>query len=197
MATSPSLLERIISVLEEIWIWIFSWIPTPFGTLIRMYAWRWLFKKCGSARFGTGISVIACRNISIADNVRIGRGCIVTASNGELELGSHVAISPLCHIAADNGNIEIRSYTAIGPGTVLRSSNHCFVDKELPIMFQGHNTGRIIIEDDVWIGANCVVTPDVRIGKGAIVGAGAVVTHDVEPYSIVAGVPAKEIGKRQ
>lgn len=54
----------------------------------------------------------------------------------------------------------------------------------------------VVVEDDVWIGANAVVAGGVRIGRGAVVGAGAVVRSDVEPYSIVAGVPAREIGRR-
>lgn len=196
MTTIQSLFVRLSVALEEIWISIFSWIPTPLGIILRRFAWYWLFDSCGSVRFGTAISFVACRNIRLADNVRIGRGCFVTAGNGRLVLDRHVSVSPSCHIAADNGNIEIGAYAAIGPGTVIRAANHCFSDRQCPIMFQGHKSGQIIIENDVWIGANCVITPDVRIGKGAIVGAGAVVTHDVEPYSIVAGVPAKEIGKR-
>jgi galactoside O-acetyltransferase len=61
---------------------------------------------------------------------------------------------------------------------------------------QGCESAPVVIEDDVWLGANAVVLPGIRIGKGAIVGAGAVVTHDVEAMSIVAGVPARPIGKR-
>ncbi len=63
-------------------------------------------------------------------------------------------------------------------------------------MRQGHVPGTVVIEEDVWIGANCVITPDVRIGRGAVVGAGAVVTRDVAPFAIVGGVPAREIGRR-
>jgi len=58
---------------------------------------------------------------------------------------------------------------------VIRAANHRFADVSRPIMRQGHDYGEIVIEDDVWIGANCVITPNVRIGRGAVVGAGAVV----------------------
>jgi len=65
-----------------------------------------------------------------------------------------------------------------------------------PIRDQGHRPGEIIVEDDVWLGANVTVIGSVRVGQGAVVAAGAVVTKDVEPYSIVGGVPAKFIKKR-
>ena len=86
--------------------------------------------------------------------------------------------------------------TAIGTGTVLRAANHRIDRTDIPMMDQGHVPGEIHIEEDVWIGANCVITADVRIGRGAVVGAGAVVTHDVAPYAIVGGVPARVIGIR-
>ncbi len=61
---------------------------------------------------------------------------------------------------------------------------------------QASLTGSVTIEDDVWIGGNAVVLPGVRIGRGAVVAAGAVVTVDVEPYTIVAGVPARPLRRR-
>jgi acetyltransferase-like isoleucine patch superfamily enzyme len=62
--------------------------------------------------------------------------------------------------------------------------------------FAGDLTRPVVLEDDVWIGANAIVANGVRVGRGAVVGAGAVVTKDVEPYAIVAGVPARQIGAR-
>ena len=182
--------------MEEFWIALFAWVPTPLGLALRLLAWRWLFAACGSVRFGTGLTLAGCRNMRLGRGVRLGRGCFVTAGGGSLTLGDNVAVSPCAHLGADNGRIEIGAQTAIGPGTVIRAANHRFARQDLPIMHQGHQPGQVIIEDDVWIGANCVITPDVRIGRGAVVGAGAVVTRNVAPFSIVAGVPAKVIGRR-
>ncbi len=188
--------SRLGAALEEFWIALFAWVPTPLGLALRLLAWRWLFAACGSVRFGTGLTLAGCRNMRLGRGVRLGRGCFVTAGGGSLTLGENVAVSPCAHLGADNGSIEIGAQTAIGPGTVIRAANHRFRRQDLPIMRQGHQPGQVIIEDDVWIGANCVITPDVRIGRGAVVGAGAVVTRNVAPFSIVAGVPAKVIGRR-
>ena len=165
--------------LEELCIAALAWIPTAAGMGARLLLWRPLFKRCGRARFGTGIAMQGCKNMSLADGVRIGRGCQLYA------------------VDASGGLIRIGKQVAIGPGTVLRAANHCFDSLEKPIMLQGHLYGEIVIEDDVWIAANCTITPGTRIGHGAVVGAGAVVTRDVEPYAIVGGVPARVIGSRR
>ncbi len=73
---------------------------------------------------------------------------------------------------------------------------HIFSDTTVPIRQQGDRGGDIVIEDDVWIGTHTIILTDVTIHKGAIIGAGAVVTKDVEPYAIVGGVPAKLIRYR-
>ena len=78
----------------------------------------------------------------------------------------------------------------------MRSANHVFLDKYSLICDQGHERGDITIGNDVWIAAHVCVLPGVTIGDGAVCGAGAVVTKDVPPYSVVAGVPAKIIKMR-
>lgn len=196
-ASPPGLKDRLLAALEELWIAMFAWMPTPLGMAARLFAWRWCFASCGSARFGTALTISGMRNIRLGNATRIGRGCFLTANAGKLRIGAESAVSPCVNIGADHGEIEIGAHVAIGPGSVIRAANHCFARQDMPIMRQGHNPGKVIIEDDVWIGANCVITPDVRIGRGAIVGAGAVVTRNVAPFSIVGGVPAREIGLRK
>ena len=193
---NASALRRLASLLEEFWLALFAWIPTPVGMVLRLFAWRWLFAACGTVRFAPGLSLTSCRRMRLGRGVRIGRGCFLTADDGVLELDDNVALSPCVHVSADSGRVIIGAHTAIGPGTVIRAANHCFARVDLPIMRQGHTPGQVVIETDVWIGANCVITPDVRIGRGAVVGAGAVVTRDVEPFHIVGGVPARVIGRR-
>lgn len=191
-----NLLSRLARAWEEFYVAVFAWIPTPVGMLLRLMAWRLCFRRCGRVRFGTAITLGHMKNISLGNGCRIGRLCFLTAGNGQLDLAENVAVSPCVHLGADEGSICIEKNVAIGPGTVIRAANHRFARRDQPIMTQGHKRGRVHIEEDVWIGANCVILPGVNIGRGAIVGAGAVVTRSVAPYTVVGGVPARPIGLR-
>lgn len=195
-AKGPTPAARLAAALEELWVALFGWIPTPLGVGLRALCWLPLFATRTLVRFGTGVSLAGCRNMRFGRGVRVGRLCILTAQDGELTLADGSALSPGVHLGADHGRIEVGRQTAIGPGTVVRAANHRFERRDVPIMRQGHAPGVVIIGDDVWIGANCVITPDVRIGRGAVVGAGAVVTRDVAPFAVVGGVPARPIGER-
>lgn len=114
-------------------------------------------------------------NIKIKGNVLLGRNVFITARS-EIKIGEN---------------------SMIGPFTVINSGNHNFIDVNNTINSQGHNPLPILIEDDVWIGANCSILSGVKIGKGAIIGAGSVVTKNIDDYSIAVGVPAKEIRNRK
>lgn len=107
--------SRLRAAWEELWIACFAWIPTPLGLALRWLAWRWLFAGCGSVRFGTGLSFVGCRHMRLGDAVRLGRGCIITAGDGELVLGDRVSISPYAHVAADGGRIVMGRHVAWAP----------------------------------------------------------------------------------
>ena len=91
------------------------------------------------------------------------------------------------------GPVEIGSNTILAQGIVVSALNHSYEDCTRSIESQQVSTSRIKIEDDVWIGANATITAGVTIGRHSIVAAGAVVTKDIPPYSLAAGVPAKVI----
>ena len=92
--------------------------------------------------------------------------------------------------------IFIGNNVMIGPGVVITTLNHGYTDLTIPMRSNKEEIKPIVIEDDIWIGAHSIILPGVKIGKGAIIAAGAVVTRDVEQYSIVGGVPAKKIKSR-
>jgi len=144
-----------------------------------------------------GILITGGKNISIGDNFLLMNRSRLYGHDGRLEIGDRVAVNENVTIAAsDDGLIRIGSDVLIGPNVVIRASNHVFKSKDKPINQQGHTGGKITIEDDVWIGSNVVILPDVTIGAHSVVAAGAVVTHAVEPWTVVGGVPARVISKR-
>ena len=117
-----------------------------------------------------------------------------------IEPGSNLIIGDDVDLAKDviiisGGGVEIGNRVLIGYRTQILSTNHK-IEGKAKIFYSGHIKEKIIIEDDVWIGANCIITAGVRIGKGAVIGAGSVVTKDILPFTIVAGTPAKIIRKR-
>lgn len=91
------------------------------------------------------------------------------------------------------GPVKIGSHVNLAQGITVTALNHNFDDTNKRIDEQGISTNAVTIEDDVWIGANAVILPGVTIGTHCVVAAGAVVTKDVPPHSLVAGVPAKII----
>ncbi|OGC97844.1 hypothetical protein A2634_04865 [Candidatus Amesbacteria bacterium RIFCSPHIGHO2_01_FULL_48_32] len=117
---------------------------------------------------------------------------VVIMSPQKVEIGHHVLINSDSKIGGQLG-VRIGNYVQLGYNVNIVSVNHAYQNSSLPIKTQGEYGGQVIIEDDVWVGANAVILPKVKIGRGAIVGANAVVTKDVRPYSIVGGVPAKFI----
>ena len=184
------------ALIEELLGACLGWIPTRLGMAARLILWKPLFAACGTVRFGTGLTLQGCSSMRLGDRVRLGRGCHLYAADGTLELGEESALSHGVTVDASGGLVRFGRQVAVGPGTVVRAANHCFDRPDVPIMRQGHRYGEVIVEDDVWIAANCTLTPGSHIGRGAVVGAGAVVTGSVEPYAIVGGVPARVIGRR-
>lgn len=143
---------------------------------IRIFCSRRIFKYCGKvstierhAYFGNG------KYIEIGDYSGIGKNCVIP------------------------NNTVIGKYVMMASEVYIIATNHEFRDTEKPMCFQGVVEGLppTVIDDDCWIGFRAIFTPGHHIGRGSIIGAGSVVTNDVEPYSIVGGNPAKLIKKRK
>jgi galactoside O-acetyltransferase len=162
--------------------------------------WSKRFRFFGkNISLGDRITILGFEKISIGDEVSFMSGCFLYANDdcAELEIGSRCSVNHNSMVAASGGKIKIGSNVLIGPNVVLRASDHVFDNPDLPIRDQGHRYGEIIIEDDVWLGANVVVTSGVCIGKGAVVAAGSVVTRDMPSLAVAGGVPAKIIRMRR
>ena len=118
----------------------------------------------------------------------------VVADAARVEIGDFVFIGAGCELDAAE-SIAIGAHTLLAPGVFITDHTHNAA-RGLRLDEQGNRHGAVTIGSDAWLGARCVVLHGVTIGDGAIVGAGAVVTKDVAPYTIVAGVPARVIGER-
>jgi acetyltransferase-like isoleucine patch superfamily enzyme len=135
--------------------------------------------------------------VSIGNDTHIHQDTIIeTGEGGCLTIGSDTHIQPRCQLSAYKGSIEIGSAVQIAPNCAFFSYSHGILIGE-PIATQPLQTkGGIVIEDDAWLGYGVIVLDGVRIGKGAVIGAGAVVTRSVPDAGIATGVPARLIGKR-
>lgn len=113
-----------------------------------------------------------------------------------ISVGERVAINVNTYLDG-RGGISIGNGVLIGPNCILTSTGHHFEDVTTPIYLQPVKYGPIVIEDDVCIGGNTVITPGVTIGKGSVIAACTLVVKDVPPYCLFGGVPGKVIGSRK
>lgn len=112
----------------------------------------------------------------------------------QIRLGYNSGLGKNCEI---NGPVEIGDNLMMGPDVIIYTENHEFSRKDIPMNQQGGSgVKKVKIGNDVWIGARVIILPGVKIGDGAIVGAGSVVTKSVPSYAIVAGNPARLIRYR-
>jgi len=130
------------------------------------------------------------RIFSLGDYSVIESFACINNAVGDVMIGNHTRIGLHDTII---GPVEIGSHVNLAQGITVTALNHNFDDTQKRIDEQGVSTNPVTIEDDVWIGANAVILPGVTIGNHCVVAAGAVVTKDVPPHSLVAGVPAKVI----
>jgi acetyltransferase-like isoleucine patch superfamily enzyme len=130
------------------------------------------------------------RKFSLGDYSVVESFACINNAVGDVMIGDHTRIGLHNTII---GPVEIGSHVNLAQGITVTALNHNFGDTEKRIDEQGVSTKPVTIEDDVWVGANAVILPGVTIGNHCVVAAGAVVTKDVPPHSLVAGVPAKVI----
>jgi acetyltransferase-like isoleucine patch superfamily enzyme len=151
-----------------------KYFPSPIGDRFRYAIAKPFVGKMGKVRLYEGVTLWYPYKIFIGHNVTLNEWVYIDGFGG----------------------VEIGDSARIAHRATILSSDHCHEDTTRPIYQQGIRVAKTIIGDDVWIGANAVIMPGVRIGRGAIIAAGAVVTKDVPVFAIVAGVPAKIISSR-
>lgn len=206
-------------ILEQTVTTLLGWVPTIIGIGLRAIFYRMIMKIEGYSaiernvriRFANlielghgsyideGVYIHACPNgVKIGTNTLIMHGAELHVYNfrdiphSGIRIGQDSLIGEFTVIRGQGGvTIGDRVYTS--PMTQLIAVNHIFDDPEKPFIEQGITAQGIVVEDDVWLGSKAVITDGVRIGRGAVVAAGAVVTKDVPPHTVVGGVPARII----
>jgi acetyltransferase-like isoleucine patch superfamily enzyme len=143
------------------------------------YPKRWLLVMMGAkisdgVTFYPGVWITPGRNLVLHRDVDLAKDVIITTSGG----------------------VVIGNRTLIGYRTQILSANHSIPNRGEPFPVSGDSFAKIFIENDVWIGANCIITAGVYIGEGAVIAAGSVVTKNVPAWSVYGGVPAKLIRMR-
>jgi len=208
-------------ILEQCIYVLFGWIPTIVGIALRGLVYRLILHMHGWAAIESAVRLRFASNIRLSNGVYLDQGVYLHACPTGIELGENTIImhGAVLHVynfrdlpkagirigrdcligeytvIRGQGGVQIGSRVYTSPFTQILAVNHVFVDRARPFIEQGITAEGICIEDDVWVGAGAIITDGVHIGHHAIVAAGAVVTQAVEPYTIVAGVPARPIKK--
>lgn len=147
---------------------------TKWCSSVRRILLKRVFKNCGT-------------HVNIEKGAYIGKG-------SNISIGDYSGIGINCRLY---GTVSIGKDVMMGPEVIILSSNHDFSDISKPMRLQGKSQERpVVIGNDIWIGTRAIIFPGVKIGDGAIIGAGSIVTHNVDSYAIVAGNPAKVIRYR-
>ncbi|MCC7129294.1 MAG: transferase [Anaerolineae bacterium UTCFX2] len=206
-------------LLEQTVMCLTGWIPTVVGIAVRGLAYRLILKIEGQAAIERDVRIRFASQVRLGHGSFIDEGVYIHATPGGVAIGKNTIVmhGAVLHvynfrnlphagikigedsligeysIIRGQGGVTIGNRVYTSPMTQIIAVNHVFNDPHKPFVDQGITAEGIVIEDDVWLGSAAVITDGVRVGKGAVVAAGAVVTRDVPPHTIVAGVPAKPI----
>ena len=150
-------------------------------------------------KFGLGLRYAILRSItaSVGDNVAVFTGVYLLHPENII-VGSNVSIQPMCYLECGGvkGGITIDDDVSIAHGVTVMATSHTFADNTEKIRDQEVVCEPVHIEENVWIGAKAAILSGVTIGRGCVVGAGAVVTRSTEPDGVYVGVPARRIKER-
>lgn len=204
---------------EQAFLSLLGWIPTIVGIGLRGVFYRLILRMEGLAAIENNVRLRFTNHIKLGHGVYIDQGAYLHACPQGIEIGPGTIImhGAILHVynfrSLPHAGIKIGRDSLIGEYSVIRGQggvqigdrvytspftqiiavNHVFEDPNRPFVEQGITAQGIAIEDDVWLGAGAIVTDGIRIGKGAVIAAGAVVTKDVPPHTVVGGIPAKPI----
>lgn len=204
---------------EQLILALFGWVPAIVGIGLRALAYRLIMRLRGVVAIEKGVRICFANQIRLGRGVYLDEGVYLHACPHGIDIGDNTLVMHHAELHVYNfrdlpnagirigrdgligefcvlrgpGGVQIGDRVYLSPMVHLYSSNHVFDDPDLPFTAQEITAEGIVIEDDCWIGAMVVILDGVTVGRGSVVAAGAVVTQDVPPHSLVAGVPARVI----
>jgi len=175
------------------------WLLIPRGQArprlwVRLFVNPFVHKKGRNTiiRYNTRMDLLPFKNFEIGSNSIIEDFATINNGVGDVFIGNNTGIG-LSNVII--GPVKIGNYVMLAQNIVVSGLNHGYEDVNVPPRLQKVVTRQITIEDNAWIGANCVVTAGVTIGKHSVIGAGSVITKDIPQYSVAVGNPARVIKK--
>lgn len=163
----------------------------PLALVLRRAIWRAVARRFGhGVHIASGVWFKHMETFEIGNAVFVGcQSYIQGRFDGSCVIGNHVWIGPQSYF--DARDLVLEDYVGWGPGAKVLGSTHTGLPVEVPIVKTDLEIRPVRVGRGADIGVNAVLLPGVTVGEGSIIGAGAVVTHDVPPYAVVAGVPAR------
>jgi len=198
-----------------------SWVPGALGLFLRAKLYPLILGRVGrNVVFGVNVTIRHPHKITIADDVVIDDGCCLDAKgtdNQGITIGTGVFVGRNTILSCKNGDIILEDHANLGFNceifsasrvrvgkkilmaayTYLVGGDHLYDRVDIPVLDQGRTARGIDVDDNVWLGAHVVVTDGSRIGRDAIIGAGAVVVGEIPEFAIATGIPAKVIRDRR
>lgn len=210
-------------VLEQTLFALIGGLPGVVGLGLRGLAYKLILKSQGFPAIEYGVRLAQPANIRLGRGVYLDHGVYLHACPKGIQVGdgtvimhgsvlhvfnfrdlphAGISIGSKCFIGELNvirgqGGVTLGNHVYTGPLVQILAVNHVFDDPNVPIMEQGITAQGISIEDDVWLASGVIVLDGVHIGRGSVVGAGAVVIEDLPPYSIAVGSPARAVRDRR
>lgn len=208
---------------EQLILSALGWIPSIVGVGLRAAIYRLLMKMDGMVAIEAGVRLAYADHIRLGKNVYLDQGVYLHALPGGISIDDNtfvmhhtmlhvfnfrnlpragISIGKNCFIGEYNvirgqGGVQLGDGVYTGPMVQIVAVNHVYSDPNRPIREQGITANGIVIEDDVWLGAGAKILDGVTIGRGSVIGAGAVVVNDIPPYSLAVGSPAKPVKNRR
>jgi len=204
---------------ENMFYIFFGWIPTIIGIGIRGILYHLILDMDGWAAIENNVRLRFAKNIHLHNGVYLDQNTYLHACKNGIDIGENTIVmhGSILHVynfrnlphsgikigkdslvgeysvIRGQGGVTIGDRVYTSPFTQILAVNHVVNDPSIPIIDQGITAEGIVIEDDVWMGSGAIITDGVRIGHGSVIAAGAVVTSDIPPYVIAAGIPAKVV----